>query len=181
MGIHLAFASLLWVAGFGLGCQRPEIAPDAGADENSPSSAPSTSGQPSFMPAFSTTLYLRAGEVKSVPPGASGPVTLRVMVNAKDRVSFGLVRKSDLSKYSSPKQVEAAMESLPCASAGAGNMSRGCELGDTDKDFILMVADLRDSAQATRDLFDTKKKPDAAAGYFNSVEVSIYIALPPGK
>ena len=73
------------------------------------------------------------------------------------------------------------MESLPCATGGTGNMSRSCELGDTDKDFLLVVADLRDAAKATIDLFDEKKKSEANASYFNSAEVTIYAALPPKK
>lgn len=168
----------LCVACLFLGCRRPEVASESGAEENGPAGATSTAGQPSFMPVFSTSVPLRAGEVKSIAPGVSGPMSVRVMVNTKERVSFGLVRKSELSNYSTAKQLEAAMESLPCASGGTGNMTRSCELGETDKDFTLVVADLRDSSQATRDLFDEKMRSQAAASFFSSVEVTIWVAVP---
>lgn len=177
---EIVFAGLLCLMCFIPGCRRPEVARDTSEEGGGRPDDSSASGQPYFIPAYSGTLSLKPGEVKPVQPGVSGPMSVRVTVDAKDRVAFGLVRKSELSNYTSPKQIEAAMESLPCATGGTGNMSRSCELGDTDKDFLLVVADLRDAAKATIDLFD-KKKSEANASYFNSAEVSIYAALPPKK
>jgi hypothetical protein len=172
----LVTAAILFVAA-GAGCSHSNSERAANAEEQASQQASST---PSWMPAISTTLALSPGEVKSVPPGVSGPFQVRVTVNAKQKVSFGLVPKTELSNYTSPRQVENAMERLPCATGGIGSLSRGCELSATDKDFLLVVADLRDSGQATRDMFDDKKKSEIMASYVNSVEVAIYVAIPAG-
>ena len=172
----LMTATMLLVAA-GAGCSRSNPERAANAEEQAPQEASST---PSWMPAFSTTLALTPGQVKSVPPGVSGPLQVRVMVDAKQKVSFGLVPKSELSNYTRPSQVENAMERLPCATGGVGSLTRGCELSANDKDLLLVIADLRDSAQSSRDLFDEKKKTEAMASFVNSVQVSIYVAIPPG-
>ena len=137
----------------GSGCGRSGAEREANAEAQA---SQQESATPSWMPAFSSMVSLRPGQVKSILPGVSGPFQVRVIVNARQKVSFGLVPKSEVGNYTSPRQVENAMEHLPCGSGGVGALSRLCELGAQDKDFLLVVADLRDLAQASRDMFDDK-------------------------
>ena len=138
------------------------------------------SGSPAWIPGYSGTVILSAGSVKPAASSYKGPLSLRVIVNSKERVSFGFVSRSELNKYSFAKQLESAMERLPCGGGGQGSVSRSCELASTDTDMVLAVADLRDSSQATRDLFDDKRK-GAAANVFNTVSVTISINAASGS
>lgn len=138
---------------------------------------PPSSGTPSFFPATSTKLVLMPGKVEIVQGASAGPMTLKIMVNAKQNISFGVVPRSETGNYGSPSQVSSAMEKLKCANSGAGNLSLTCEITESDKDMVIVVADMRDSGKAMRDAFDPKKRDDTAA-LGNEVSVDVFAAIP---
>ncbi len=103
-------------------------------------SAPA-SATPSFMPAASVKLVILPGKVEIVQGSSGGPMILRVTVNAKQKVAFGVVPRTDTGSYSGPAQVASAMEKLKCANSGVGTLSLSCELSENDKDLVIVVAD----------------------------------------
>lgn len=137
------------------------------------------SATPSFMPATSVKLVILPGKVEIVQGSSGGPMILRVMVNAKQKVAFGVVPRNETGNYSGPAQVASAMEKLKCANSGVGTMSLSCELSENDKDMVIVVADMREG-RATLDVFDAKKREEGAS-LGNEVSVDVFAAVPPKK
>jgi hypothetical protein len=143
------------------------------ASENSGSSAVY------YLPPSQSNVILTPGSVKQAPGLYSGPATLRVTVESQQRIAFGLVSKAELNDYSSANKVEYAVERLPCASAGTGNVTISCELPAEAKDLTLVIADLRDSAQANREMFnrgEDRDKPSSMVDYMIGVTVAVAFA-----
>ena len=155
------------------------------SQESSQADQEKSSNSTSFvLPPTASSIGLTPGEVKQAGGPYKGPRTLRVSVDAQQRVSFGLVPKSELSNYSTPKKVEAGMEHLLCGSGGTGHVSIACELPADAQDLTLVVADLRDSYQATRDMFaksDKKESTPAAASYVNTATITIAMTMNPSQ
>lgn len=105
---------------------------------------------------------------------------LKIVVEAKQKVAVGVVTRAEAVGYTTPAQVSSAMEKLKCANSGAGQLSLGCELSESDKDLVIVVADMRDAGSSMKDAFDTKKKEDGS-GYVNEVTVDLFIAMLPKK
>ncbi len=142
--------------------------------------APTANSVPSFVPATSTKFVLLPGKIEIVQAASAGPMTLKILVNAKRNISFGVVPRAEMGNFSSPEQVSSAMEKLKCANSGTGNLALTCELTENDKDMVIVVADTRDSAKATIDAFDPKKREEAG-NYGNEVSVDLFVAIPPKR
>lgn len=123
-------------------------------------------------------LTIGAGNTATLQGSYNGPLSLRVSVNAPYKVSFGLVPKAQREKYYQSKNVEAAMEKIPCGSGGTGAMAISCDLTAENKDMVLVIADLRDSTQVMRsinELVKNRKSPAKPEEYFNIVNVSVAV------
>ena len=125
-------------------------------------------------------LTIGAGNTATFQGSYDGPLSLRVSVDAPYKVSFGLVPKAQREKYYQSKNVEAAMEKIPCGSGGTGPMSISCDLTSDNKDMVLVIADLRDSFQAIRAATTkTQKSPVKQEEFFNVVTVSVAVTKIP--
>lgn len=105
---------------------------------------------------------------------------LKIVVEAKQKVAIGVLTRAEAVGYTTPAQVSSAMEKLKCANSGTGQLSLGCDLSESDKDMVIVVADMRDAGSSMKDAFDTKKKDDGS-GYANEVTVDLFIAMPAKK
>ncbi len=137
-----------------------------------------TSATPSLMPAYSGKNSVKAGEVAQVPAGISGPGVLRVSFTMKQKVSVGLVPKSEAGKYRNVSEFMSAMETTKCTNSGEGTVKLSCDLSEADKDMVILIGDRRDPAQAMKDAFDPKKQSEEG-GLGGLISMDVWFGVAP--
>jgi hypothetical protein len=96
-----------------------------------------------------------------VPAGISGPAVLRVSFMMKQKVTIGLVLNAEAGNYQGVSEFMNALEQAICANSGDRIVKLSCDLSDADQDMTIMVGEMRDPAQATKDVLGAQKQVEA--------------------
>jgi hypothetical protein len=179
------------VVGVGESRRRAKLSEEAQAGGQASSQTPGNAGGAAQAPApvpVETSMDLLPSMVGRGKDVYKGPASIQLNVNSQQRIAFGLVSLDETSNFGRSKEVQAALEHLPCGSGGLGEVSISCEI-PAGKTYVLTVADVREelrSADGGYVAVRRAKKGETTEGtqYNNEVKISTtYTAItaPNGK
>jgi hypothetical protein len=175
------------VVGVGESRRRAKLSEESQAGGAASSPTPGNAGG-AAKPPIETTVNLLPSMIARVGEPYKGPASIQMNFYSQWRIAFGLVSLDETNNYGKSRELESAVNRLPCGSGGSEEISISCEI-PAGKTYILMVADVREelrSADGGYVAVRRAKKGESGEGtqYNNEVKISTTytaIAAPGGK
>jgi hypothetical protein len=177
------------VVGVGESRRRAKLSEDAQAGGAASSETAGNAGGAAPAPVpVETSMDLLPSMIARGKEVYKGPGSIQLNVNSQQRIAFGLVSLDETNNFFRSKDLQGALDRLPCGSGGLGEVSISCEI-PAGKTYVLIVTDVREELRSADGGYVTVrrgKRNENVEGtqYNNEVKISTTytaIAAPNGK